>query len=111
MKLYQTIPEYKEGLGISREDWDAVDNPPLTQQELANMRPIEEVLPWLHEAALKAKEDKRKRGERGKQKAPTKIYVNIGFDKDIIEQFKAGGRGWQTRINDALKQSLALKAP
>jgi uncharacterized protein (DUF4415 family) len=103
MKIYPTIPEFKEGLGFSREDWDAVDFPEITDEELARMRPIKEGLPWLYEAAIKAKEAKRKQGERGKQKAPTKIYISIGLDRDVLEKFKSTGSGWQTRINNALK--------
>jgi uncharacterized protein (DUF4415 family) len=97
MKLYPTIPEFKEGLGFSREDWDAVDSPPLTDEELARMRPLKEVLPWLHEKIQASKKG------RGMQKAPTKELVSLRLDKEIIEKFKASGAGWQTRINEALK--------
>lgn len=32
----------------------------------------------------------------------TKQSTTIRLDTKIIEHFKAGGKGWQTRINDAL---------
>lgn len=32
-----------------------------------------------------------------------KQAVSIRLDSDIINHFKAGGRGWQTRLNNALR--------
>jgi uncharacterized protein (DUF4415 family) len=101
MKQYPVLTEFVEGRGYTREQWEEDDNPELTDEELARMRPIEEVLPWLHAAAVADKI--RRQGERGKQKKPTKVYINIGLDKDVVDKFKAGGRGWQTRINEALR--------
>lgn len=46
------------------------------------------------------------RGQRGPQKAPRKIQTAVRYDADIIEAFKAGGPGWQTRMNDALREWL-----
>ena len=46
------------------------------------------------------------RGHRGPQKAPRKIQTAVRYDADIIEAFKAGGPGWQTRMNDALRDWL-----
>jgi uncharacterized protein (DUF4415 family) len=45
-------------------------------------------------------------GERGPQKAPTKVLTTIRLDADVIEYFKAQGPGWQTRINDALRKAM-----
>jgi len=35
-----------------------------------------------------------------------KEQIAIRFDKDILAAFRATGRGWQTRMNDALKEWL-----
>ena len=43
---------------------------------------------------------------RGKQKAPTKVSTTVRFDADVLEAFRATGRGWQTRMNEALKEWL-----
>jgi len=44
-------------------------------------------------------------GVRGKQKKPTKVATTIRLDSDVIEYYKAGGPGWQRRINnDLVKQ-------
>ena len=36
-----------------------------------------------------------------------KQSTTIRLDADVIEYFKAGGKGWQTRINNVLKEWLA----
>ena len=43
---------------------------------------------------------------RGKQKAPTKVAVSIRLDEDIVSAYKAGGKGWQSRANDALRAAM-----
>jgi uncharacterized protein (DUF4415 family) len=40
---------------------------------------------------------------RGQQKAPTKVAVSLRLSPEVVEHYKAGGPGWQTRIDDALK--------
>jgi uncharacterized protein (DUF4415 family) len=47
---------------------------------------------------------------RGKQKAPTKIPVTIRLDEDIVDSYKAGGKGWQGRINNDLRGSMMHSA-
>ena len=47
---------------------------------------------------------------RGRPLSPKpKISTTIRLDADIVEQFRAGGDGWQTRINDALREWLARR--
>ena len=70
------------------------DNPPLTDADFARMRPAAEVLP---------KSLLRRRGERGPQKAPVKTLVSIRLSPDVLEHFRASGEGWQTQIDDALR--------
>lgn len=45
----------------------------------------------------------RYRGQRGKQKAPTKIPVSIRLEREVLEFYKSRGAGWQTRVSDMLK--------
>lgn len=97
MKKHKTIKEFRPGLGFTKEDWDAVDSPELTDEELAEMRPFAEVLPDLAAAI--------RRG-RGKQIAPTKVRVTLRLDRATVEAFKATGAGWQSRIDEALKTVL-----
>ncbi|ALM83012.1 BrnA antitoxin family protein [Bordetella sp. N] len=40
-----------------------------------------------------------------------KVATTIRFDPEVLEGFKATGRGWQTRINDILKDWLRQHQP
>ena len=40
-------------------------------------------------------------------KADRKVSVTLRLDSDVVERFRATGAGWQTRINAALKKSVA----
>ena len=37
---------------------------------------------------------------------PSKVSTTVRFDREVIEAFRATGKGWQTRMNDALKEWL-----
>lgn len=37
----------------------------------------------------------------------TKVSTTVRLDRQVIDAFRATGRGWQTRINEALKEWLA----
>ena len=39
-----------------------------------------------------------------------KEHVNIRLDADIVQAFKSKGRGWQTRVNTALREWLRTRA-
>jgi uncharacterized protein (DUF4415 family) len=41
---------------------------------------------------------------RGSQKAPKKIRISMRLSPEVFEYFKSGGRGWQTRLDEALKE-------
>lgn len=43
---------------------------------------------------------------RGLQKAPTKERTTIRLSRDGLARFRATGRGWQTRIDTALREWL-----
>jgi len=44
-----------------------------------------------------------KLGVRGPQKAPLKKPTTIRFDADVLAALKGTGRGWQTRVNEAMR--------
>ena len=54
-------------------------------------------------AAFWAKAQVRLPGQRGPQKRPTKVAVTVRYSPEVVEYFKATGEGWQTRMNDALR--------
>jgi uncharacterized protein (DUF4415 family) len=39
-----------------------------------------------------------------------KTPVTLRLDQDVIEHFRAMGKGWQTRINETLRGSMAGRA-
>jgi uncharacterized protein (DUF4415 family) len=45
MPKQKLLKKFVEGRGYTKEDWDAVDSPELTDEELARSRPAREVLP------------------------------------------------------------------
>lgn len=77
------------------------DNPEWTDEDFARAKPAEAALsPKLYEALTR---------RRGPQKAPAKTPVSLRLSPDVVEHFRAGGAGWQTRIDEALKQVIARK--
>jgi uncharacterized protein (DUF4415 family) len=85
---------------ISQKDWDSVDSPPLTDEELANMRPADEVLP---PAFMKAWRE----GRVGRpEKATKKQQISLRLDPDVISTYRAKGKGWQARMNETLRQHM-----
>ncbi|MDD5033247.1 MAG: BrnA antitoxin family protein [Methylococcaceae bacterium] len=48
----------------------------------------------------------RRPGQRGKQKTPIKVPTTIRFDADVLAALKSTGKGWQTRVNDAMREWL-----
>ena len=73
----------------------------LRAADLRNMRPAADVLP----PDLAAMLPKRRPGQRGPQKTPTKQQVTLRLDRDVIQRFRSTGVGWQRRINDALRKA------
>ncbi len=37
---------------------------------------------------------------------PSKTSIHASFDRDVINFFKRGGRGYQTRMNDVLRRYM-----
>ena len=46
---------------------------------------------------------------RGRPKSPSpKQQVTLRLDRDVLDRFRAGGAGWQSRINEALRQAAGV---
>lgn len=45
---------------------------------------------------------------RGPQKTSTKVAVSIRLSPEVIAHFKAGGKGWQSRIDEALRKMAGV---
>lgn len=74
--------------------WDGVDEDerPLTREEL-------------HTGMVAARKRGRPAGSGAKEQ------VAIRFDHDVLAAFRAAGPGWQTRMNEALKDWLRTHSP
>lgn len=75
--------------------WDGKDEAdrPLTRDEMR--KGIEEV----------------KRGRGRPVGSGNKEQVAIRFDRDVLDAFRAHGPGWQTRMNNALRDWLKRHSP
>ena len=85
---------------ISQEDWDDLDIPELTEEELEQMRPASEVLPDIVETY---------RQTRGRQQEPVKQQVSIRLSPEVLDFFRSKGKGWQTQIDDILKAHISRR--
>ena len=75
------LPTPEEDAQITAAALTDPDNLPLTDAELSQFKPM-----------------------RGRPLGSgKKEQVTLRLDTEILEQFKATGNGWQTRINDALR--------
>lgn len=77
----------------------AGDVPELTDEWFEHARPAAEVLP---DAVMKAA--RRKPGRP--RTANPKEQVTLRLSPEVLEYFRAGGKGWQTRIDEALKRAI-----
>jgi uncharacterized protein (DUF4415 family) len=86
--------EIQRQIAADPDDWEA------TEEELANARPFAEVFPELMESI------RRSRGRPAVENP--KRQVTLRLDADVVENFRAGGRGWQSRMNAALRKAAGL---
>lgn len=84
-KLIPPTPE--EDVAITAAALSDPDNPPLTDEELAQLRPM-----------------------RGRPRlARPKVALTMRVDADVMDALKSSGPGWQTRVNSLLRDALALR--
>ena len=76
------------------------DNPEWTEADFKDAKPFAEVFPELAEGLRKS------RG-RPKMDEPKK-QLTLRLDADVVELFRRAGPGWQSRINDSLRNSAGL---
>lgn len=102
MKRTLAIPTDEEEAAINAGIAADPDNPELTDEDFAQMRPAEEVVPEIVEAY---------RRSRGRPPSSTKQLISLRLDQDVIAHFRATGPGWQSRINEALRRAIAGEPP
>ena len=80
----------------------------LTMEDLKQFKPASEVLAELVGADVAVIMLTKRKPGRPKAAAP-KVYTGMRLDADVLAYFKAEGRGWQTRMNDALKSFITQR--
>jgi len=117
------IPTDEEDAAIHAAALSDPDNPPLTDEELARLRPAREVMPPALYAALidktnpvrcipvtDAEHAARVEAIRRRGRPPLdtpKVPIHIRLSADVLAAFKATGKGWQTRIDALLREAVA----
>ena len=74
----------------------------LNATDMAKFKPAAEVFPL----SLR-----KKLGVRGAQKTPTKERITIRLSREVVNQFRESGEGWQTRVDAALQDWLKNHSP
>lgn len=105
------MPKLKPGTIIPTEEEDALinagitadpDSNELSDSFLNNAKPASDFFDLETYSTLLAL--KKTRG-RPKIETP-KVFIAIRLDADLVETFTGTGKGWQTRVNAALRQFL-----
>ncbi len=80
------------------------ENPEVTATAFAKARPAAELLPqFIGEKAAQALFS-RSRGRPVKENK--KVSQNLRLDPDVLEAYRQTGSGWQTRINQVLREHM-----
>jgi uncharacterized protein (DUF4415 family) len=80
------------------------DNPEWTAEDFARARPITD-FPALDAAFPNGA---KPRGRPKGSKKSEKSLVSLRIDNDVLDRFRAGGPGWQRRVNDALRKAAGV---
>jgi uncharacterized protein (DUF4415 family) len=96
MKIARKKPKYS-----AKDIREVSDTPELTKADFAKARPFGEVFPDLAASI--------RRG-RGPSKSPTKKLISLRISPEVIQYFKSTGTGWQSRIDESLREVVKRKA-
>jgi uncharacterized protein (DUF4415 family) len=99
-RRYRLLSDEEEAKIQSAIDNDP-DNPELTDEDLARMRPAQEVLP---REFFESIEDMRRARGRPKIDAP-KVAVTLRLEPEVLEKFKAKGKDWRNAMAEELKKA------
>jgi len=80
------------------------DNPEWTPADIAQARPAAEVLAKF--AGEKATQELLRRGKGRPPKEDRKVNQTLRLDQDVLDAYRQEGRGWQTHMNEVLRQNM-----
>ncbi len=101
------LPTAEEDAKINAGIAQDPDNPELDADWFKRARPAREVEP---PEFFEAWEKLRRARGRPPLETP-KVATAIRFDADVLAGLRATGKGWQTRVNDAMREWLAKRPP
>lgn len=82
------------------------ENPEWTEEDFKRARRAREVLPEIFPPEVAA-EMPKPRGRPKKARSEHKVLLSIRYSPEVVAYFKAQGRGWQRRMDEALKEWMA----
>lgn len=102
LKVGTVLPTAHEDAAIQAGIEADIDARELSSSWQHHAKPAHEVLPVpVYESLVALNRP------RGRPKAETtKVFTAIRLDADLLSAFKATGKGWQTRMNSALRQYI-----
>ncbi|HLW70473.1 MAG TPA: BrnA antitoxin family protein [Candidatus Binataceae bacterium] len=84
------------------------DNPEWTQEDFARARPAAKILPEF--IGAKATQELMRRGRGRPLKPDKKVNQTLRMDADVLAAYRRAGKGWQTRINEVLRQHMPQRS-
>jgi uncharacterized protein (DUF4415 family) len=79
------------------------ENPEWTREDFRKARPALEVIAEVFGPQAAAE---LRRGRGRPQKPDKKISQTLRLDPDVLEAYRHEGSGWQTRINEVLREHM-----
>ena len=74
------------------------ENPEWTREDFARAMTFDQLPSRLRQTLSSRK--------RGSQKSPKKVPVSIRLSPDVVASFRASGAGWQSRVDDILREHI-----
>jgi len=101
------MPESKRVSGSDLAKVDATTDEDIARQIAEDPDTAPELTDeWFDKADLHYGKTLRRRGRRRPPLVAPKKLVSLRLDQDVIDRFRAGGPGWQSCINAALRRHL-----
>jgi len=94
----------KENNTALKSNLKKVDSHKITPSEYVDIPELPEM--FFNKGQLYRNGKAVERRTRGKQKNPTKRQLTIRLNGEIVDFFKAHGKGWHTEINDILQNYI-----
>lgn len=96
---------------VDRTDWPRIRA--MTDEEIFHDADSPSTTPedWEGAALKQGRVEIGRVRTRGPNKRPVKEQVAIRYSPEVLAAFRATGPGWQTRMNDALRDWLETNTP